>query len=81
MSLLTCSAGVIPSWTPKKGEEPTGAQSASLFMALYIIALGTGGIKPNGEWRALRASMPLFFSRVKSHPPPLPSLFVWRGPV
>ena len=61
MSLLTCSAGVIPSWAPKKGEKPTGAQSASLFMALYIIALGTGGIKPNGAWRAWRASMSLFF--------------------
>jgi dipeptide/tripeptide permease len=53
MSLLTCSAGLISSWHPVNGEKPTGSQSASLYMALYVIALGTGGIKPNGEQRAL----------------------------
>lgn len=53
MSLLTCSAGLISSWHPVNGEMPTGSQSASLYMALYVIALGTGGIKPNGEQRAL----------------------------
>ena len=52
MSLLTCSAGVIPSWHPKKGEQPTAGQSALLYMALYVIALGTGGIKPNGAQRS-----------------------------
>jgi len=46
-SLLTCSAGLIPSWAPKNHEKPTQSQTASLFIALYIIALGTGGIKPN----------------------------------
>ena len=50
MFLLTCSAGLIPAWSPLNNEDPkavTSGQSAALFMALYIIALGTGGIKPN----------------------------------
>jgi len=50
--LLTFSAGLIPSWAPSKAqvdarERASGGQSAALYIALYVIALGTGGIKPN----------------------------------
>lgn len=46
--LLTLSAtfpGLKPS-CDASGCHPTGAQSAACFIALYLIALGTGGIKP-----------------------------------
>lgn len=48
MTLLTLSAS-IPGLKPecyKVSCHPTTSQSAVLFLALYIIALGTGGIKP-----------------------------------
>lgn len=37
----------MPGLTPKEGEEATKWQSAALVASLSIIALGTGGIKPN----------------------------------
>ncbi|KAF8402703.1 hypothetical protein HHK36_010791 [Tetracentron sinense] len=49
MALLTMSAsvhGLKPSCDENKICHPTGSQSAVLFVALYLIALGTGGIKP-----------------------------------
>lgn len=48
MALLTLSAsvhGLEPS-CDKNGCHPTKAQTAVFFTALYLIALGTGGIKP-----------------------------------
>ncbi|KAL5550119.1 hypothetical protein UlMin_000295 [Ulmus minor] len=48
MTLLTLSAsvnGLKPS-CDKTGCHPTGTESAVFFIALYLIALGTGGIKP-----------------------------------
>ncbi|KAF8394944.1 hypothetical protein HHK36_018883 [Tetracentron sinense] len=48
MTLLTLSAsvhGLKPS-CDKDVCHPTGSQSAVFFVALYLIALGTGGIKP-----------------------------------
>ena len=48
MILLTLSAsapGLKPS-CDANGCHPTSAQSAACFIALYLIALGTGGIKP-----------------------------------
>jgi len=45
--MLTCCAGLVPGWAPRAGEEPTRKQTALLLLALYVVALGTGGIKPN----------------------------------
>jgi peptide/histidine transporter 3/4 len=48
MTLLTMTAsvtGLKPS-CDKNGCNPTKTQSAVCFVALYLIALGTGGIKP-----------------------------------
>ncbi|XP_061963003.1 protein NRT1/ PTR FAMILY 8.1-like isoform X1 [Populus nigra] len=49
MTLLTISA-TVPGLRPKCYSEddcnPTDAQSAIAFVSLYLIALGTGGIKP-----------------------------------
>ncbi|KAI9116100.1 hypothetical protein K1719_013030 [Acacia pycnantha] len=48
MGLLTLSA-IVPGLKPKcdaSGCHPTSAQTAVCFIALYLIALGTGGIKP-----------------------------------
>ncbi|XP_052185303.1 protein NRT1/ PTR FAMILY 8.1-like [Diospyros lotus] len=49
MTLLTLSASV-PGLKPKCYEKdvcnPTHTQTAACFLALYLIALGTGGIKP-----------------------------------
>ncbi|KAK2967067.1 hypothetical protein RJ640_015287 [Escallonia rubra] len=49
MTLLTLSAsvsGLKPSCYGKDNCHPTDAQSAVCFTALYLVALGTGGIKP-----------------------------------
>lgn len=49
MTLLTLSASVRslkPSCDENDVCHPTGSQSAVLFLALYLIAFGTGGIKP-----------------------------------
>ncbi|KAL5549594.1 hypothetical protein UlMin_004825, partial [Ulmus minor] len=48
MTLLTLSAsvdGLKPS-CDKTGCHPTGGETAVFFISLYLIALGTGGIKP-----------------------------------
>ncbi|KAL0338217.1 UNVERIFIED_CONTAM: protein NRT1/ PTR FAMILY 8.1 [Sesamum angustifolium] len=48
MALLTLSASV-PGLKPecnKNGCHPTSLQTATFFVAIYLIALGTGGIKP-----------------------------------
>lgn len=48
MGLLTFSA-IAPGLKPScdtDGCHPTSGQTAALFIALYLIALGTGGIKP-----------------------------------
>lgn len=48
MTFLTISASVpgIKPACDKNSCHPTTAQSAACFVALYLIALGTGGIKP-----------------------------------
>ena len=46
MVLLAVSAWV-PGLTPTPDAYPTPLQNGVLFSSLYIIALGTGGIKPN----------------------------------
>ena len=49
MTLLTLSAsvpGLKPTCYGKDDCNPTHTQSAICFLALYLIALGTGGIKP-----------------------------------
>ncbi|KAL5580819.1 hypothetical protein UlMin_013261 [Ulmus minor] len=49
MALLTMSAsipGMKPTCHGKDNCQATDAQSAACFIALYLIALGTGGIKP-----------------------------------
>lgn len=49
MTLLTLSAsvtGLKPTCTGKDNCHATNIQSAVCFIALYLIALGTGGIKP-----------------------------------
>lgn len=39
---------VVPGLSPKPGQETASIlQTSMLFLALYTIALGTGGIKPN----------------------------------
>jgi peptide/histidine transporter 3/4 len=44
--LLAISAGV-PSLTPTEGMSPTTVQAFAFWFAMSLIALGTGGIKPN----------------------------------
>jgi len=44
--MLTLSAS-IPGLTPPPDLYPTELQSAALYISLYVVALGTGGIKPN----------------------------------
>lgn len=49
MTLLTLSAsvpGLRPACVTKEDCHPTHTQSVVTFLALYLIALGTGGIKP-----------------------------------
>jgi dipeptide/tripeptide permease len=46
MIMLTLSAS-IPGLTPPLDKYPTHLQSAALYLSLYVVALGTGGIKPN----------------------------------
>ena len=46
MVSLAASAA-IPGLTPPPDRFPTLLQSAALYVSLYIVALGTGGIKPN----------------------------------
>ncbi|KAJ1411294.1 PTR2 family proton/oligopeptide symporter, conserved site [Sesbania bispinosa] len=49
MTLLTLSAsisGLKPECDAKNACHPTGLQTAVFFVGLYLIALGTGGIKP-----------------------------------
>ncbi|KAF7121291.1 hypothetical protein RHSIM_Rhsim13G0072800 [Rhododendron simsii] len=49
MTLLTLSAsvsGLRPACVMKEDCHPTHTQSAVTFFALYLVALGTGGIKP-----------------------------------
>jgi solute carrier family 15 (peptide/histidine transporter), member 3/4 len=46
LALLTVSAGV-PSLTPATGESLSTVQAFAFWMAMSLIALGTGGIKPN----------------------------------
>ncbi|EEF41840.1 protein NRT1/ PTR FAMILY 8.1 [Ricinus communis] len=49
MTLLALSAsipGIKPKCYAKDDCDPTDAQSAVFFLALYLVALGTGGIKP-----------------------------------
>mmetsp|Transcript_1730 Transcript_1730/g.4193 ORF Transcript_1730/g.4193 Transcript_1730/m.4193 type:complete len:619 (+) Transcript_1730:110-1966(+) len=46
---MTCMAlqATLPGLRPPSGEESTWGQLLALYGALYIIAMGTGGIKPN----------------------------------
>eukprot|EP00892_Ulva_mutabilis_P001566 jgi/Ulvmu1/1140/UM107_0014.1 len=46
MALLASSA-LVPGLSPLGGAVPTVPQLAVLYTALYVVALGTGGIKPN----------------------------------
>ena len=49
MTLLTLTAsipGLKPSCLGKNDCNPTDTQSAMCFLALYLVAVGTGGIKP-----------------------------------
>ncbi|KAM0996066.1 hypothetical protein ACFX13_006176 [Malus domestica] len=49
MTLLTMSAsvpGMKPTCVSKDSCHANGGQTAAIFIALYLIALGTGGIKP-----------------------------------
>ncbi len=44
--MLAASAW-LPGLTPSPDEYATPLQNAALYTSLYVIALGTGGIKPN----------------------------------
>lgn len=46
---MVCVAlsAALPGLTPLPGEHATWLQNLALFASLYIVALGTGGIKPN----------------------------------
>lgn len=49
MTLLTVTAsvpGLKPNCSPSGACDPTETQTAVCFLALYLVALGTGGIKP-----------------------------------
>ncbi|RMZ54186.1 hypothetical protein APUTEX25_005342, partial [Auxenochlorella protothecoides] len=45
--LLLATTALVPALTPPPDLYPTRLQNAALFTSLYIVALGTGGIKPN----------------------------------
>lgn len=44
--MLALSA-FLPGLTPSPDEYPNALQNAALYASLYVVALGTGGIKPN----------------------------------
>ncbi|VAH72050.1 unnamed protein product [Triticum turgidum subsp. durum] len=49
LGLLTVAASVkalVPTCTAKGVCDPTAGQTAAVFVGLYLVALGTGGIKP-----------------------------------
>lgn len=48
MTFLTLTASIkgLKPWCDKSGCQATSSQRAACFVALYMIALGTGGIKP-----------------------------------
>lgn len=46
MVMLAITA-LVPSLTPPPDLYPTPFQNAALYTSLYVVALGTGGIKPN----------------------------------
>ncbi|KAK9822864.1 hypothetical protein WJX81_005939 [Elliptochloris bilobata] len=46
--VVLCASAWLPGWTPRPDDDSAKwFQSGALFAALYIVALGTGGIKPN----------------------------------
>ena len=46
-TVLLATSAWIPGLMPPPDLYPTSLQNAALFTSLYIVALGTGGIKPN----------------------------------
>lgn len=46
MALLAATS-LVPALSPQDGATPTIGQLTLLYCALYVVALGTGGIKPN----------------------------------
>jgi hypothetical protein len=56
MVLLTLSAW-LPGMTPSPDEYASPLQNAFLYTSLYVVALGTGGIKVRDEglWRGAPA--------------------------
>ncbi|VAH72037.1 unnamed protein product [Triticum turgidum subsp. durum] len=46
LTMATSVHGLVPACASKGVCDPTPGQSAAVFIALYLIALGTGGIKP-----------------------------------
>ncbi|VAH56438.1 unnamed protein product [Triticum turgidum subsp. durum] len=46
LTMATSVHGLVPTCAAKGVCDPTPGQSAAVFIALYLIALGTGGIKP-----------------------------------
>jgi hypothetical protein len=77
VSSYSCGAIPIPSplWPSSSGEESSWGQLVVLYCALYIIAMGTGGIKPNVsafgadqfDERDPTASPPLFPTHTHAH--------------
>lgn len=45
--VMLASSAFLPGLTPDPDRYPTLIQNAALYTSLYVIALGTGGIKPN----------------------------------
>ena len=46
--MVLVASAWLPGWTPGPDDDSAKwFQSGALFAALYIVALGTGGIKPN----------------------------------
>lgn len=45
--LLLATTALVPALTPPPDLYPSPLQNAALYTSLYIVALGTGGIKPN----------------------------------
>jgi peptide/histidine transporter 3/4 len=46
LAMAASVKGLIPFCAAKGACDPTAGQTAAVFVALYMIALGTGGIKP-----------------------------------
>lgn len=44
--LIMTSSTALPLLLPRSSDESSGVHRAAVYLGLYLVALGTGGIKP-----------------------------------